>query len=180
MARQPDWFKRLDVILDVVRQAHDVEWFGRAEIQPVFECSERDSVRLLHKFGAEERDNRLSLPRSSLIAQLEAIRAGSRYAAYLGARRGVAKRLTAARAEAAARHFSVAAAPEDVTPASLESLPDSIRWRRSGSTGRFEVLYRDGSDLMEQLARFLAAAGAERHEFLAGTEPEEYGEDAAG
>ena len=37
--------------------------------------------------------------------------------------------------------------------------------------GRFEVLYDDGADLMWQLAEFLGAAGVNRDEFFAGTEP---------
>jgi hypothetical protein len=173
MARQPEWFERLDAVLEVVRRTSEVAWFGRSEIQAVFGCSERDSVRLLHKFGAEDRDNRLSLPRSALLVQLDAIRSGSRYGAYLAARQGVAKRLTAARAEATARQFRVAQVAPDPPAASFERLPETIRWRRAppGAVGRFEIEYRDGLDLMNQLAGFLAAAGVNREEFFLATEP---------
>src|SRR5215831_14739601 len=104
MARHPNWFERLDAILAIVRQASQLDWLGRNEIQAIFDCSERDSIRLLHKFGAEDRDDALSLPRTSLLAQLEAIRSGSTYAAFLRQRQDVVKQLTAARTEAAARH----------------------------------------------------------------------------
>src|SRR5437588_7957322 len=105
MARHPEWFERLDAITEVVRQSRQLDWVGRKELKAIFCCSERDSIRLLHKFGAEDRDNALFLPRSALLAQLEAIRAGSTYAAFLRQRQDVVKHLTAMRAEAAARQF---------------------------------------------------------------------------
>jgi hypothetical protein len=173
MARHPDWFERLDPIIEVVRQADHLEWLGRKEIRAVFCCSERDSIRLLHKFGASERDNALSLPRSALLAQLEAIRAGSTYAAFLGQRQEVAKQLSSARTEAAARQFRVRPAAAQDRRARLEDLPKSITWRRAAmdAPGRFEIFYDDGADLMRQLAEFLSAAGVNREEFLTATEP---------
>src|SRR3954447_1632292 len=110
MARHPEWFDRLEGIVELVRKA-EWEWLGRQEIKAIFGCSERDSIRLLHKFGAEERDNALSLPRTVLLVQLKAIRAGSTYAAFLRQRHGLVKHLTEARAEAATRQFRVAAPP---------------------------------------------------------------------
>ena len=107
MARHPEWFERLDVICEVVRQAGGLPWLGRSEIKAIFGCSERDSIRLLHKFGAEEQDNVLSLPRAALLTQLQAIRAGATYSAFLRQRHEVARQLTTARAEAAARQFHV-------------------------------------------------------------------------
>jgi hypothetical protein len=173
MARHPDWFERLDPILEVVRRSSGLEWIGRQEMKAIFGCSERDSIRLLHKFGAAERENALSLPRSALLAQLEAIRAGSTYAAFLRQRQDVVKQITAARAEAAARQFrATSQAPED-RRARLQDLPKTITWQRAAPSGpgRFEVLYDDGADLMWQLAEFLSAAGVNRDEFFAGTEP---------
>jgi len=173
MARHPEWYERLDAIREVVRQAGRLDWLGRNEMKAVFGCSERDSIRLLHKFGAAERDDALSLPRTALLAQLEAIRAGSSYGAFLRQRQNVAKQLRAARTETAARQFRVGpAAAADARPR-LANLPETITWQRAaaGSPGRFEILYRDGADLMRQLADFLSAAGVNREEFFAGTEP---------
>ena len=172
MARHPDWFERLDAITEMVRQAEDLAWLGRSEIKAIFGCSERDSIRLLHKFGAAERDNALSLPRPALLAQLQAIRVGSTYAAFLRQRQGVARQLSAARSEAAARNFRVRPAVLEEQPVRLQDLPETITWRRAASEegGRFEILYRDGADLMRQLAEFLAAAGVILEEFSAGTE----------
>jgi|SRR5579862_2870172 len=167
MARHPEWFERLEAIAETIRQADQIEWLGRNEIRAIFGCSERDSIRLLHKFGAEDRGNTLSLPRLALIVQIDAIRAGSSYAAFLRQRQDVARHLGAARAEAAARQFRVRQADAEPRQASLANLPDSIRWRG----GRFEIHYTDGADLMRQLADFLAAAGVNREEFCAATEP---------
>jgi len=166
MARHPEWFERLNAIQEVLRRV-DSEWLGRKEIKAIFGCSERDSIRLLHKFGAEERDNALSLPRSTLRVQLDAIQSGSTYGAFLRQRQGVARHLTEAREETAAREFRL-----------KEGIPKETRVRRFGDLantitlqrGRFEILYTDGADLMRQLAEFLAVAGANREEFFALTE----------
>lgn len=172
MARHPDWFQRLDAIVEIVSRADRLEWLGRTEIEAIFGCSQRDSIRLLHKFGAVERDDALSLPRTALLAQLEAIRAGITYAAFFRQRQGVARELNAARAATAARQFQVRPVVPDAPPSRFGDLPDTIKWRRTpaGGPGRFEILYQDGADLMRQLAEFLAAAGVNREEFFAATE----------
>ncbi|HEX7362268.1 MAG TPA: hypothetical protein VF283_17390 [Bryobacteraceae bacterium] len=173
MARHAEWFVRLEAIAEVVRQSETLEWLGRKELRAIFNCSERDAIRLLHKFGAEERGDALSLPRASLLAQLEAIQTGSTYAAFLRQRQDVAKQLAAARGEATARRFRVrAAAPEEPKPR-FADLPDTVTWRRASSNepGRFEIRYDNGEDLMWQLAEFFRVAGANRDEFFAGTEP---------
>ena len=171
MARHPQWFERLDAILEVVRASVNTESLGRAEMKAVFACSERDSIRLLHQFGAREQGNALALPRSSLLPQLEAIRGGETFAAFARQRQGVARQLAAARAEMSARRFRVPAATVDEPR--LEALPETIRWRRSAPAGpaRFEIVYEDGADLMWQLAEFLRAAGVHRAAFFDATEP---------
>lgn len=173
MARHPGWFERLNAVTEVLRQTSELQWLGRNEIKAIFGCSERDSIRLLHKFGAEEKDNTLSLPRSSLLIQLEAIQAGSTYAAFLQQRQNVAMHLSAARAETTARQFRVGPPPREERSARLQDLPNTITWRRAAAQGpsRFEILYLDGADLMRQLAEFLSAAGVNREEFFAATEP---------
>jgi hypothetical protein len=173
MARHPEWFERLDPILDVVRQSVGIETIGRKEMKAIFGCSERDSIRLLHKFGAQVRDNALSVERSALLAQLQAIRSGSTFGAFLRQRQGVARQLAEAGAEAAARRFRVAFGSPGRRGVQLDDLPKTIAWRRPApkGPGRFEILYKDGADLMRQIAEFLSAASVSRDEFLAGTEP---------
>jgi hypothetical protein len=176
MARHPDWFARLDSIQEILEHAEALEWLGRNEIKAIFTCSERDSIRLLHKFGAESRDNSLSLLRVHLLTQLQAIRCGSTYAAYLRQRHHVASHLAAARAHNGAREFRVPPATPPATAVSeLDALPGSIAWRRTTAQGpaRFQIVYSDGADLMRQLAQFLAAAGNHREEFFAATEPDD-------
>jgi hypothetical protein len=173
VARFPEWFERLDAIYEVIRQSEAVEWLGRNEIKAVFNCSERDSIRLLHKFGAEERKNALSVSRLDLLAQVEGIRRCSSYGAFVRQRQGVAKELARARAECVARQFRVPG-PE-ARRARLQDVPVTVKWRRvvGSGPGRFEMLYDDGADLMWQLAEFLSAAGVNREEFFAATEPYE-------
>jgi hypothetical protein len=173
MARCPHWFPRLDAILDIVRSPATPDRLGRAEVKAVFAAGERDAIRLLHKFGAEVAGNALSLPRASLLTQLEAVHAGSTFAAFSRRRQGVARQLAAARAESPARQFPVRPRPEENPRARFEDLPDTIAWRHPGGAGpgRFAILYDDGADLMWQLAEFLTAAGGSREEFLEGTEP---------
>lgn len=174
MARAPDWYSRLDVLLATLGAAEDVAWLGRAEIRALFGCGDRDSIRLLHKFGAVVRDDALALPRVSLLPQLEAIAAGAAYAAFRRQREGVAQHLAQARTETAARQFRARAAFPETQRPRLEALPPTLTWRRAAPRGvaRFEILYEDGADLLAQLAEFLHAAGANREEFFEGTEPE--------
>ncbi len=174
MARAPDWYSRLDVILATLGAAEELDWLGRAEIRALFGCGDRDSIRLLHKFGAVVRDDALSLSRASLLPQLEAIAAGPAYAAYRRQREGVAQHLAQARTETAARQFRARAAFPEMPRPRLEALPPTLTWRRAAPRGaaRFEILYEDGADLLAQLAEFLHAAGANREEFFEGTEPE--------
>ncbi len=37
MARHPEWFERLDAIIEVVRQADKLEWLGRTEVKAVLQ-----------------------------------------------------------------------------------------------------------------------------------------------
>lgn len=173
MARSPDWFARLDAILDVARSPSTPDWLGRAEMKTLFAVSERDAIRLLHKFGAAERNDALALSREELVIQLEAVRGGETFAAFARQRQGMAENLATARAEAAARQFRVRAATAEKPRARLADLPATVTWRRAPGPGpgKFEILYDDGADLMWQLAEFLAAAGCHRGEFLEGTEP---------
>ena len=172
MARLPEWFERLDGIIEVLRNATLVEFLGRNEIRAIFGCSERDSIRLLHRFGASERNDALVVGRPVLVQQLEVVRAGDAYAAFLRRRQAVASQLSSARRDTSARGFALPAAAERLEP-SLETLPSTIIWRRETPDGvaRFEIAYRDGTDLMLQIAAFLSAASSEREKFFAGTEP---------
>jgi hypothetical protein len=175
MARHPDWFERLDAIQTLVSKAQTLQWLGRAEIKAIFECSERDSIRLLHKFGASIQNNALCLLRTALLTQLEALRSSSTYAVFLQKRHNVARHLTTAQAESTTRRFTVRT-PSHEAPSGSEllNLPHTISWRRTErfGAGRFEVLYQDGADLMSQLAQFLSAAGVNQREFMAATEPD--------
>ena len=174
MARHPEWFERLDSVEEAVRQFPALA-LGRPEIRAAFAVSERDAIRLLHRFGAERKQDALSVPRSALLVQLGALREGAAYQAFLRQRGNVAAQLAQAREETRARQFRVRSLAPAPLPAGFESLPASLTWRRAvGSpAGRFEILYENGEDLLWQLAEFLEAAGRSRPEFFRGTEPAE-------
>ncbi len=174
MARHPDWFERLDSVEGSLRES-TAESLGRTEIEALFRVSERDAIRLLHRFGAEVQANALSLARPSLLAQLDAMRRGSAYAAFLRQRQGIAQQLAQARSDTAARQFRVRPALREEAVPGLDDLPPTLTWRRDASSpsGRFEIRYDNGEDLLWQLAEFLAAAGRDRPGFFRGTEPPE-------
>ena len=126
MARHPDWFERLDAILDITRQS-PAECLGRKEMKAIFGSSERDSIRLLHKFGAREVADALSLPLSSLLAQLEGIRSGTAYSAFLRQRQQVAQNLAVAHAENVARRRRIPGSVDFQADKSLADLPAGVR-----------------------------------------------------
>jgi hypothetical protein len=171
MARHPEWFERLDSILDEVRES-PLEYFSKPEITALFGFrNDRDGFRLLRKFGADMVDDRLSLARSTLLAQIEAVRSGAAYAAFLNTRAEVARQLRASGLERAKRQFRV---PASAPPRpQLKDLPTTIRWRRADPAlpGRFEVVYDDGADLLWQIAQFLHVVGLNRAEYTEATEP---------
>ncbi len=126
MARHPDWFGRLDTIFSVVQKT-PIEWLGRREIKAIFSCSERDSIRLLHRFGATENNDALCLSTPSLMSQLEAVRAGLPYAAFLRQRQRVAQTLTVAQAENVARQRRIDGSVDFRYDRSISDLPANIR-----------------------------------------------------
>ncbi len=85
MARHPEWFSRLDSIEETVEHQVVAEWYGRQEVAAAFGVSNRDSIRLLHQFGAARQ------------AGLEV----SAYQAFLRQREQVASHVEAARRESA-------------------------------------------------------------------------------
>lgn len=125
MARHPDWFQRLDAILDAARGA-DVESLGRVEIRALFGCAERDSIRLLHRFGATKAADALSLPRALLVEGLESVRASASYTVFLRKRRQVAKHLEAAHADHAARRQTIAGSVDFQPGKSFADLPAGV------------------------------------------------------
>jgi len=95
MARYPAWFERLDGILSELEGSP--ERLGRDEVQALFGVGERDSLRLLNRFGARRSGDALALDRGSLLHQLEALRSTDAYRAFR-AQRGAVGRAVAAEA----------------------------------------------------------------------------------
>ena len=160
MARHPDWFQRLEAILEVSRQV-PVDSLGRKEIKAIFACSERDSIRLLHRFGAAEVNDALSLPRAALVSHLETIREGAAYAAFLRQRQQVAKNLATARAENVARNRLIAGSANFQAKKSLADLPAGIRLE----PGRVVCEFANPADFWAQIDQLADIAAQDPEAF---------------
>ncbi len=177
MARHPEWFARLDAIEETLRGS-PAAVLGRPEIEAVFAVSERDAIRLLHRFGAERKQDALSVSRVALLVQCGALKQGEAYQAFLRQRGNVAAQLAQARDQTRAQQFRVRSLQVSAAqPTGFDSLPATLTWRRTaaGDAGRFEIRYENGEDLLWQLAEFLQVAGHNRTDFFRGTEPAEDG-----
>lgn len=155
MARHPDWFQQLDAILAAAREA-PTESFGRREIRALFGCAERDSIRLLHKFGAVRAGDALSLPRISLVSQLEAISRGPAYTAFHRKRRHLARHLAIARADHVARGQLIAGSVDFQPRSSFADLPPGVRLERGRITCDF-ARPEDFWKMIDQLADIAAS-----------------------
>ncbi len=104
MARTPTWYDHVDDALAALRDfpAPHVE---RPDVERLFRLSRRDAIRFLHRFGAHEKNDRLTIAAKSLASKLEQVRVSSGYVSELRRR----ERLRAGRVElqrqASARRF---------------------------------------------------------------------------
>ena len=173
MARYPEWFERLDAILSAIEAAP--EQLGRQEIQQLFGVSERDSLRLLNRFGAGRSGDALALDRTSLRHQLEAIRATTAFHAFR-AQRGQVGRTVAAEASHAREHsrhhpkrHRIHGTTDFGPRRTLAHLPPHIKIER----GRLTVDFTYPEDLwhaLDQLAN-IAASDPEAFEELVEPRP---------
>lgn len=154
MARTPDWFDRLPTILEALRNS-PAEILGRAEIQALFATSERDSWRLLRRFGAQLAGDLLSVEKTSLLSQLETLMVGADYQAFRRRKERVADDLAVTRPATQARFHRIAGSPEFDTSRRLKNLPPDIKLE----PGRLEVRFGTEEDLwwlLDQLADIAA------------------------
>lgn len=155
MARAPSWYDHLDEAVGALRQfpAPTVE---RPDVERVFRLSRRDAIRLLHKFGARERNDRLSIGREALVRRLEAVQESPEYLSERRRRDQVREAKSELRKHSVAQRMLLPAAAE--APGSLaEMLPPHIRLYRN----RLTVDFPEGSH-DELLARLLEVARTAR------------------
>lgn len=158
MARNPDWFDRLPEILDTLRGS-TAPTLNRANLQDLFAVGERDSWRLLHRFGADRTAEALTIERSALITQLEAVGASTAYQVFCRRRNHVAGEMAVSRLAAQARFRRISGQVEFVTGRTLPQLPPGITLE----PGRIEARFDTEEDLwwlLDQLAD-IAAQDAE-------------------
>jgi hypothetical protein len=155
MARSPEWFERLPDILKSAAQA-EVPTFGHREIEALFGVSRRDAFRLLHKFGASEAGDALSISRENLVAQLDAIGGGDTYQAYLRRAGDMGEQLRVVREAAPGRLIRL---PVGRNPPTVAELPEgiSIRPLLPGQAGRIEIEFGTRADLWWKIAELARA-----------------------
>jgi hypothetical protein len=160
MARSPEWFERFP---DILKRASEVQvpLLGQREIEALFGVSRRDAFRLLHKVGAREVGDTLTIRREDLVAQLEAIGAGDTYQAYLRRAGQVGEQLRIAREAAPARLMRLPIAKNPSTPTEL---PEGIRIQPlvPGQVGRVEIEFSTREDLWWKMAGLARARARDR------------------
>lgn len=155
MARAPSWYDHLDEAVGALRQfpAPTVE---RPDVERVFRLSRRDAIRLLHRFGARERNDRLSIGREALVSRLEAVRESPEFLSERRRREQMRESRTELRKHAGAQRILLPVAAEG-TGSAAEMLPPHIRLFRN----RLVVDFPEGShDLL--LVRLLEVARSAR------------------
>lgn len=168
MARTPDWFDRLPNILGALRTS-PAELLGRAEIQALFGTSERDSWRLLGRFGAQLAGDLLSVEKASLLSQLETLMAGADYRAFRRRKDRVADDLAITRPATQARFHRIAGNSEFDTSKRLKNLPSDITLE----PGRLEVRFGTEEDLWWLLDQLADIAAQDEAAFRSCIEPSE-------
>jgi hypothetical protein len=153
MAKYPDWFDRLDSILTTLG-ASPLDSLDRREIEALFACSERDSLRLLNRFGANKTGGTLQIERASLVRQLEALRTSGAYRSFLSKEDRVTGTMAVAKPASRARFRRIAGSAE-FEPRRLGDLPDAITLAPGLLQVRFE-LEEDLWYLLDQLADIAA------------------------
>lgn len=154
MARPPTWFDHLDDAVIALHQfpAPTVE---RPDIERLFCLSRRDAIRLLHKFGAEERKDRLTIGRDKFLRSLNEVRQSAEFLAERRRREILREKRTELRRQNAAREYLLPVQLQPQAPAAV--LPDPVKLYRN----RLVVDFPDGAH-DELLARLLEVARTAR------------------
>jgi hypothetical protein len=165
MARFPDWYSRLDTILQTLAES-PLETLGRREMQILFACSERDSLRLLNQFGAVKQKDALRIAPVRLRTQLEDLRDSPAFQRYRQRGGQVAAQMSAAQLAAQARFRRIAGSVKGV-PRKLAELPEGITLE----PGRLEVRFQLEEDLWHLLDQLADIAAQDEQAFRQRAEP---------
>ena len=165
MARPPDWFDRLDALQATLR-ASEIPSLGRREMQELFACSERESLRLLNRFGAVKIGDTLQLARRALLTQLEALRASRTFQLFRQKQQQLSETMAVARPASKARFRRIAGSVEFV-PRTWTELSADITLE----PGRLEVRFATEEDLWFLLDQLADVAAQDGEGFRARIEP---------
>lgn len=175
MPARPAWFRDLPCILEKLERSSR-SLLDRQAVEALFGVEERRARQLLRQFAGPEGlvpvGNALGVPRDRFCHHLRRFAQGEEVAQAEEEGRYAAEQREDLKSETPAQRFRILLG-EPVGRPRLAQLPETITWRRTQPFGpaRFEIWYDDGADLMEQMAKFLRAASAQKEEFYAGTEP---------
>lgn len=163
MARSPSWFEQLPDILERI-SAFPAPILDRRTIERLFNVSRRDAFRLLHKFGAKSAGDSLAIQRDELLIQLDAIRGGDTYQAWVRRTGELGEQLSAAREAAPARHILIPVAKH---PLAVDSLPPGIHIHplEAGRSGRLEIEFATNEELWLKLAELARTRARDRQAF---------------
>ena len=157
MARPPDWFDRLDALQAILR-ASEIPSLGRREMQELFACSERESLRLLNRFGAVKIGDTLQLARRpALLTQLEALRASRTFQLFRQKQQQLSETMAVARPASKARFRRIAGSVE-FSPPDM----DRTLCRYHAGAGPFGSSLCDGGGFMVSAGPAGGCGGARR------------------
>lgn len=155
MARAPSWYDHVDEAVVALRD-FPAPTLERPDIERMFKLSRRDAVRFLHRFGAVERRDRLTIAPHKLLARLEDVQSSAEFLAERRRRAELRERRIEIQKQAVARSILLPS-PAQAGGQTAGLLPDSVRLYRN----RLVVDFSDGNH-QELLARLLDVARTAR------------------
>lgn len=161
MARHPEWYLQLEPALAKLRQSPAAEILDRSRTEELFRLSRRDAIRLLHRLGARQKEGRLEIARTDVIAQLEAVQRGSAYQIWQASREQKLQKMGEARRTLTARRVPVEWPPD--ADFRVANLPPSVQI----APGQITVSFATEEQLWRHLALLGRTAATDRAAFRA-------------
>lgn len=155
MARAPSWFDHVDEAVVALRE-FPAPTLERPDIERMFRLSRRDAIRFLHRFGAVERRDRLTITPHKLLGRLEDVQSSAEFLAERRRRSELRDRRIEIQKQAVARSILLPS-PAETGGHTAGLLPDSVRLYRN----RLVVDFPESSH-EELLARLLDVARTAR------------------
>jgi hypothetical protein len=164
MPAQPAWFHRLDEILSELRALH-ISHLDRLACEKLFRVRQRRARQLMAGLPALRVGNAVAVERQALIARLEKIQAGERFARETSRRARLTEDLDRTRQLLAARRVRLPAAA-DVRQRSVRELGGGIELR----PGELRIQFYGAEELAAKLFELSQAMANDWHAFAQAVE----------